>query len=50
MPDTKILGTAYAWRDGQQWWHVRLRADAPENSIEVQGVNADGELVLHRFT
>jgi hypothetical protein len=50
MPDAKILGTAHAWNDGEQWWYVRSRADAPEDAVEVQGLNADGQLVLHHFT
>jgi hypothetical protein len=50
MADAKILGTAYAWKDGDQWWYLRSRDDATEDAIEVQGLNADGELVLHHFT
>jgi hypothetical protein len=50
MPDAKILGTAYAWKVGEDWWYVRSGDDAPADAIEVQALGADGELVLHHFT
>jgi hypothetical protein len=50
MADTKYLGDAWAWKDGDRWFYVTEPKSAPEGATQCELFELDGEVILHEST
>jgi hypothetical protein len=50
MSETKYLGVASAWKEGEQWFYVTDPNAADNGAAQVELFALDGEVFLHNST
>jgi hypothetical protein len=47
MAETKYLGDAWAWKNGDRWFYVTEHKSAPHKAAKCELFELDGEMILH---